>query len=75
MLEPLLGKKIGECSSKSVPCGQGTPELLNSNTTEETSDSCSVSYKILVMKKWIATEMMILIMRWKIVFMNLTAEQ
>ena len=37
--------KDGESSStSSVPCGQGTPELFNSNASEQTSDSCSASY-------------------------------
>ena len=36
---------VESSSTSSVPCGQGTPELFNSNTSEQTSDSCSVSYK------------------------------
>ena len=42
-------RKVGESSSSctssqiSLPCGQGTPELFNSNQSEETSDSASTS--------------------------------
>lgn len=40
-------RKVGKSSSStsSVPCGQGSLELFSSNQSEQTSDSCSASYR------------------------------
>ena len=53
-LETLHGRK-GKfifCIFSTVLAGQGNPELFNSSTSEQASDSCSALYKkILVIKK------------------------
>ena len=72
-------RKVDESSqsSCSLPCGQGTPELFNSNPSGQTSDSASVHYSASYRKILVKTVIvkMILNMGWMIPNMNLMASQ